>query len=85
MSFRYLKNGDIVAIIRGNPPIPPNGYIQDNKNKYLYHPILTSCEYRIYKQKKKNCCNKYEIKLYCTNNLEFITQKDCLKCNYQKK
>jgi hypothetical protein len=81
MSFRVLENGDLIAVIRGSAPTPPDGYIQNIKNKYLYHPILTPCEFRMFKNKEKKCCkNKFITKLYCKSRSDFITQKDCMRC-----
>ena len=41
MRFRHLPDGRMFVPARGNPPKPPEGYITDPGNKYVFRPIGT--------------------------------------------
>ena len=79
MNFRTMPNGDKFAPRRGKPPKPPEGYCQDSKNLFLYHPILDACDYRT-PFKEKLSCGKLDIGTFCDRDERVVTGADCLAC-----
>jgi hypothetical protein len=78
-NFRNRDNGDKFTVARGSPPSPPMGYYRDEKDPYLFHPILNYCEYYV-PFREKLSCGKLDIGIFCDNYEKIITGGDCLKC-----
>lgn len=79
MNFRLLSNGDMFAPQRGIPPQPPEGYCQDSKNLFLYHPILDECNYRTAFREILGC-GKLDIGTHCDLFIKVVTGADCKDC-----
>lgn len=62
-----LPDGSIQFITRGLPPTEVPGYEVDEGDIYLFHPILTPCQARIFKQMNdSSCCPTGRKVRHCT-------------------
>lgn len=77
--FRNRENGDKYAPRRGRPPEPPEGYCQDERDPFLFHPILVECEYRVPYEEKLNC-GRIIAAVFCDYKQDDILLRECLKC-----
>ena len=77
--FRNLPNGDKFAPHRGRPPEPPEGYCRDERDPFLFHPIISECEYRVPYEVNLNCGRNIPA-LFCDFKGDDILLKECIKC-----
>jgi hypothetical protein len=74
-----MSNGDLFAPQRGVPPKPPEGYCQDSKNLFLYHPILEPCHFRVDFRETLGC-GKLEIGTFCDFYEIVVNGGNCKDC-----
>ena len=79
VDFRNRVNGDKYAPKRGKPPLPPDGYFRDEKDPFLFHPILNSCVYRIFYTEQLSCGKRING-TFCDFYEKDITGGDCKRC-----
>jgi len=78
--MRPLPNGDVFAPRRGYPPPAPEGYDRDTGDPFLYHPILTACQYRVEKSRGCEGCSGTRIYKWCDRDNQQVYPGDCKEC-----
>ena len=79
---RILSNGDITFPHRGEAPKFVPGYIPDDNDPWIFHPIVKECRFRCFKTEKLKCCGKEaSTSMYCNLFKRTITWKDCMSCD----
>lgn len=77
--FRNRENGDKYAPRRGRPPETPKGYCRDERDPFLFHPILDNCIYRVPYTEQYDC-GRVIGHTFCDYHEKDITGGDCIKC-----
>lgn len=78
--MRQLQDGSLIAIERGKPPEPPEGYERDSKNPYLFRIKLNECKYREITIKRQKCCGGDKTIHHCHYLAEPVPRKLCEQC-----
>ena len=78
---RIAGNGDIMYPEIGKYPPVPDGFVRDEANKYVLHPIFPPCEFRDYKSLPTPCGRK-NYHYYCNKSGSpiYTNYFGCCKC-----
>lgn len=86
MSARFIKKsgGRLEAVRRGSPPPAPAGFKQSKVDKYIYEPLLASCENREERERINPVCGcrRGETYLYCNRFNYNVIAQQCIKCEF---
>jgi hypothetical protein len=75
-SYRILYNGDLAVIRKRDIPDELEGYMQSDRDRSRFHPIIEPCKERRV-VKKQSCCREV-IHYYCGDKR--VTYKECKQC-----
>lgn len=78
--MRQLQDGSLIALEKGKPPEPPEGYERDEKNPYLFHLKLEDCSYREITIKRQKCCGGDKTIYNCNYLGTPVPRKLCEQC-----
>lgn len=85
MRYFKLPDGSVQFIARGLPPEELSGYVVDEHDPYIFHPILPPCAARVYKDLPgKECCHAAKNVRHCTKyGYIAMTAETCFSCAAQ--
>ena len=84
-SLRKLRDGTLVAPMRGKPPPCPEGYEVSGSSDYVFKLKRPECIHRYQKKVTTQCC--VLCKTYCDyiGEKTTVTRLVCVECTKEKK
>jgi len=77
--IRPLPNGDMYAPHRGRPPECPDGYLRDQGDPFIFHPIINPCDCR--RETREPCnCGTPRLILWCDCYNKKVDLGICKEC-----
>lgn len=79
VKWRKKSDGRLLAPHRGRPPVCPDGYEKDPKDKWICLPILPKCRYRQFIKSCQSCGGK--VDMHCRYFYRNVNWKICVDCD----